>query len=42
VASDINAFSNKVQARMGLGHHRLTIQHLGIHTTEHYLGFFPA
>jgi hypothetical protein len=42
VASNINAFANKVKARVGFGHHRLTIQCLGINATQHHLCFFPA
>jgi hypothetical protein len=42
VASDIDAFPDKVEAGMRFGHHRLTIQRLGIHTTQHHLGFFPS
>jgi hypothetical protein len=42
VASDINAFANKVQTWMCFCHHRLTIQRFGIHAAEHHLGFFPA
>jgi hypothetical protein len=33
VAGDINAFANKVKARVRFGHHRLTIQRLGINAT---------
>jgi hypothetical protein len=42
VASDINAFTDKVEAGVRFRHHGLTIQRLSIHTTEHHLGFFPS
>jgi hypothetical protein len=42
VASNINAFPDKVQTRMCFRHHGLTIQPLGINPAEHHLGFFPA
>jgi hypothetical protein len=42
VASDINAFPNKVKAGVGFGHHRLAIQRFGINAAQHHLCFFPA
>jgi hypothetical protein len=42
VTSHINAFPNKVKARVGFGHHGLTIQRFGINTTQHHLCFFPT
>jgi hypothetical protein len=42
VASDINAFPDKVEAGVRFRHHGLTIQRLGINTAQHHLGFFPA